>query len=581
MKLMRLWWLLWVFSIPALGSERTIAEQEKQYQDHLNWAKGAQQSIPDKAKGQLNIADYCDDAECIRQVHNPPQKALNNAAIERQKAPQFLSNPTAGSVKSSFDKGRPTLSADPAFQFSLLGQSNAYEITHGISNPYVDCERGTQCIIEQIARQCHRPTHNTVPCNKVPIATVVSRSPIYYCPSGWTKRGVQCERTVQQCRYDGANLVTQAGGNSTCPSIGTSYVWNGKRVTPSQGFRKGALKKHINWGGCKGTNWRKNYEICGPIKQTIRANMRCSPGYTPSGRNCVKNIMTWRTQCQLLDACQVVSQRCIEGAATRIINGIPTRLNCWKYQVNHRCDFPDSCARFAPDCKISSTRCKTLQNGVCVEEEVHKSCPRKTCSATRLECLEVTFCLDGDCYDATPSPSDDFNKSAAGLAALSDAAKGLGDPPLIFKGTGMQCTDKAFGFADCCKDSGWGTDVGLARCSDDEKALGQAKQQGLTIALGSYCAKKVLGACLRKKKGYCVFDSKLARIVQEQGVRSQLGLSLGSAKSPQCNAITPEQLQKINFSRIDFSEFYRDMHSNTNLPSAREIQERLRSSYQP
>ncbi len=134
------------------------------------------------------------------------------------------------------------------------------------------------------------------------------------------------------------------------------------------------------------------------------------------------------------------------------------------------------------------------------------------------------------------------------------------------------------GFADCCKNGGWGTDAGLAQCSDDEKALGQAKEKKLTIYLGSYCAKKVLGKCIRKKKAYCVFDNLLARIIQEQGVQNQLGLSLGTARNPVCGAITPEQMQQINFEDIDFSDFFGEMHSNTNLPSGQEIQNRLSSA---
>ena len=217
--------------------------------------------------------------------------------------------------------------------------------------------------------------------------------------------------------------------------------------------------------------------------------------------------------------------------------------------------------------------------GVCVQEELTKTCTVEQCSTTSLQCLDTTFCLDGDCYNGTPTQSDDFDKSAAGLAAISEAAEGLGNPPLIFTGKGMQCTDKAFGFADCCKDSGWGTGLGLAECNEEEEALGQAKEQGITIALGEYCASKVLGMCTRKKKGYCVYDSKLARIVQEQGVRGQLGINLGSAEHPLCEPITPEQLQQINFEYIDFSDFYEDMHDSTNLPSATEIQNRLQSAY--
>lgn len=580
MKLMTGLFLTWLLHTHVVAAPLTIADQEKQYQESLGWAQSAQQGITNKAQGKLNIKDYCDGVECVNQVNNPSQTGLNDSAINNQKTAEFYSDETAAAMQTNFDKGRPDIKTDPAYQYALLGQENAYEITHGISNTYVDCDSGSQCIIEHIPKQCNSPTNNNVPCTKVPVATAITGNVTYSCPSGWTRQGYNCVRTIRQCRYDTNNNVYQRGGNSNCSSLSTRYTWNGQRVYPNQGYSIGALKGSSSWGACQGSNWSRQYEICGPVRQTIKATLSCSNGFTLSGGNCIKNTITWQTQCTLLRECTPISQTCLEGRATRTINGIPTTLDCWKYQVNHRCDLPDTCSNLADDCNTTSSSCSLMQNGVCVEEEFQKSCPEKNCSTTSLQCLETTFCLDGDCYNGTPSQSNDFDKSAAGLAAISEAAKGLGDPPLIFTGKGMQCTDKAFGFADCCKNSGWGTGIGLAECSEEEEALGQAKEQGITIALGEYCASKVLGVCTRKKKGYCVFDSKLARIVQNQGVKGQLGISLGSAEHPVCDAITPEQLQQINFEHIDFSDFYDDMHSNTDLPSASEIQQRLQSAYE-
>ncbi|WP_347813923.1 type-F conjugative transfer system mating-pair stabilization protein TraN [Vibrio crassostreae] len=321
--------------------------------------------------------------------------------------------------------------------------------------------------------------------------------------------------------------------------------------------------------------------MCRPTTQTKKVTLSCSNGFSLSGGNCIKNNITWRTECNLMNSCKITRQQCIEGRATRIINGIPTTLDCWKYRVEHQCTRPNTCNVLPADCTTTSTHCSTQQNGVCIEEKVNKSCPQRRCSATQLICGEESFCLDGDCFEAMATTSNRFNESTSALAALAEAADGLGDPPMIFAGKGMKCTDAAFGFADCCKDGGWGASIGIAQCNDEEKALGQAKEQGITIALGSYCAEKVLGACIRKKKTYCVFDSKLARIIQEQGSKGQLGISLGTAKHPICGALTPEQLQGIDFERLDFSDFYDDMHRNTNLPSAKEIQERLQSAYRP
>ena len=87
-----------------------------------------------------------------------------------------------------------------------------------------------------------------------------------------------------------------------------------------------------------------------------------------------------------------------------------------------------------------------------------------------------------------------------------------------------------------------------------------------------------MNRCTRKKRSYCVYDNKLAKIIQEQGSIQQLGKRLGSAKNPNCAAITPEELGQINFEYIDFKEFYPDMRANTNLPNFDEIKKRLQSA---
>lgn len=563
--------LSWLFTAHAIASGLTIAEQEQQYQDNLGWAQSAQQDITRKANGNFNITDYCDGVECVSQVNNPPQKGLNDSAINNQKTAEFYANDTAGAMQENFDKGRPDVNTDPAYQYALLGQENAYEITHSISNTYVDCDSGTQCTVDNIPKKCYSPTNNTVPCERTPMFS--SQSVLASQPCQGTLNGNTCT----ECRYSEPSNYVHRLYYFGSPQHRLRFYWNGRQVsnvripiaqTSANGFYMGEYKRRHDYA-------TTTYAIC----RNYTVNKRCPSGYSLVGNLCVKNTISWQNQCSLTRGCELTGQSCLEGAQTRNINGVPTYLSCWKYQLDYQCSSSDTCGNLPTNCQTVSSQCSLMQNGVCVEQEFQKSCPERNCSTTSLQCLDTTFCIDGDCYDDTPTQSTDFDKSASGLAAVSAAAEGLGTPPRIFTGNGMQCTDKAFGFADCCKESGWGTGIGLAECSEEEKALGQAKEQGIAIALGEYCANEVLGVCTRKKQGYCVFDSKLARIVQEQGVKGQLGISLGSAESPLCEPITPEQLQQINFELIDFSDFYDDMHNNANLPSATEIQGRLQSAY--
>jgi len=284
----------------------------------------------------------------------------------------------------------------------------------------------------------------------------------------------------------------------------------------------------------------------------------------------------WADNCSaLLPSCTLVSDKCIEGAETRTVGGQSVYLPCWKYQKSYNCETNDTCV---PNVPIVSRTCKSKLMGVCIEYDAIQEIENKTCKESGLICGEVSFCLDGDCYEETPTQNEDFGESAAMLAAISKAAEDIGDPPLIFTGKNMRCSIKAGGLANCCKDGGWGTDVNLTSCDSEEKALNEAQSELLTIPLGSYCAEKVLGACIRKKRSYCVFDSKLARIIQQQG-KPQIGKGFGSAKNPDCSAITPEEMQGMDFSKIDFKDFYGDMQNNTNLPNTDEIKARIESAY--
>ena len=106
--------------------------------------------------------------------------------------------------------------------------------------------------------------------------------------------------------------------------------------------------------------------------------------------------------------------------------------------------------------------------------------------------------------------------------------------------------------------------------------LGKAKENKLTVSIGEFCSKKVLGVCLEKKRGYCQFDSKLAQIVQQQGRNGQLHIGFGKASSPDCRGITQTELQQINFEALDFSNFFDDLQKNKKIPDNDTLTKRVR-----
>lgn len=98
----------------------------------------------------------------------------------------------------------------------------------------------------------------------------------------------------------------------------------------------------------------------------------------------------------------------------------------------------------------------------------------------------------------------------------------------------------------------------MMQCEEEEQALAMKRGQGLCHKVGSYCANKVLGACVTKKEGWCCFPSKLGRIVNEQG-RAQIGKGWGDAEDPDCSGFTTTELGLLRFDEMDLSEFIRDI----------------------
>ena len=130
----------------------------------------------------------------------------------------------------------------------------------------------------------------------------------------------------------------------------------------------------------------------------------------------------------------------------------------------------------------------------------------------------------------------------------------------FFTGKRRACTIRLFGLANCCKNSG--LLVGLANCSAEERELAEERNGGNTHYLGKYCAKRTFfGVCIRRARAWCVFGSKLGRILQEQG-RSQLGVGWGS-----CRGLSVAEIEGIDFERLDLSEFTENLMDGGTEPA--------------
>ncbi|EJI6540835.1 type-F conjugative transfer system mating-pair stabilization protein TraN [Salmonella enterica] len=274
------------------------------------------------------------------------------------------------------------------------------------------------------------------------------------------------------------------------------------------------------------------------------------------------------------------------GTKTGIMEGKPWSLTeaCWAYRDNYVTQSADNgtCQVYVdnPACTLAARQCAFYSDeGTCLHEYATYSCESKTAGKVMI-CGGDVFCLDGECDKAQSGKSNDFGEAVSQLAALAAAGKDVaalnGVDVRAFTGQAKFCRKAAAGFSNCCKDGGWGQDVGLAQCNSEEKALGKAKKDKLTVSVGEFCSKKVLGVCLQKKRSYCQFDSKLAQIVQQQGRNGQLHISFGSSKHPDCRGITVDELQNIKFDQLDFTNFYEDLMNNQKIPDSGALTEKVK-----
>jgi conjugal transfer mating pair stabilization protein TraN len=415
---------------------------------------------------------------------------------------------------------------------------------------------------------------------------------------------------------------------------------------------------------------------------------RCDSPVLPQPSNTIRLDDTYTliqdsidtSQCDAYAAsssCDLAEHRCVEGAETRIINGLPVYKDCWHWEDRYTCISADStsdCAELVSrGCTSIATTCiESLPDGRCTLNESTYSCqisPEETREV--MDCTARSFCTNGVCFDTGFEPDADFGKAVAAMESAREAGVYIDpDTLLLFTGAGSKCTKKLGGLVNCCKggsgggagmsnqalagqmlsnagdyvasvgspymfdamfssDLPWLMDkavdawssnawspafnpslsfygvtaqvggavpagatalgsVGnvqlyfnpatfylaiavmviqeLISCEQEDQLTAMKKSQNLCVSLGSYCSSKILKVCVEKKEGYCCFNSRLARIIQEQG-RAQLGKSWGSAKSPECSGFTLAEFESLDFSQIDLTEFIREIQ-----PKAMDVQ---------
>jgi len=298
-------------------------------------------------------------------------------------------------------------------------------------------------------------------------------------------------------------------------------------------------------------------------------------------RDTTSSHVVWTESCPFdkSTATSSAGSQCVDPGGNRTItqNGrdYTQYSDCWQYSDAYvvPVNSTGNCGQLINNrnCTLAGRSCAQYEAGACMHENDTYQCQTVYQSQGML-CGGQYFCRTGDCSETDGAGDNGFDMSVSKLAGLASAGDDVKNGSQIdiraFTGQAMSCRKAVAGFSNCCVDSGWGNNAGLAHCNSEEMAIGKAKAKKVTVYVGDKCDHAVLGVCVQKSQVYCVFGSKLSRIIQEQGRRDQLHIGFGSGDSPDCRGITVPELQSISFDRINFQDFYSDLMANQKIPNA-------------
>jgi len=567
-------WFLLLFLPTAFASDVSAA-----YQDGVKTAKSNVQKPVDsihELKPQDTFKNYTDKPTQSTLYHSVTQGGAQDLTEATSSA---LAVDDAGKTVEGSFKVRPQYFISPdSYEMQKAGNiiSHAANIATGTPGSGIDCKQSQICHVDYVAQECNESTrYITKACTKVPKVTILDQpyqETQHYSGtvsprdnfSGTFLLPVSGTITAFSAHFDSHNIWR-------CRGVYTGYLQDSYVSTfhPSCGDEEGLMdyaNSNLNVSvtantpitfSFKGTSFGRwsssHYDI------TIRADLHRKVSQVDWVEDCSGQVSG--------GVCTDTKTECTEAGGTRYFDSVPVSLDCWHYNVTKQCgaSSDNNCQSLRDKgCTQRGASCRTMLGDVCAVQNEIYSCPLQKCDSYGIVCNDgSSYCLTGNCLSHQRQPDEDMAKSLSALSAVADASKQFDSKNLsIFTGHDERCSRDNLGFADCCVDNGWGQDIHLASCSDQEKKLGQDKESGVVAYVGEYSIDHLVWT--EHKKTYCSFGSKLARIIQVAG-RSQLGKSFGAAESPDCRGFTPEELQKINFSKIDFHEFYKDIEGKTHI----------------
>ena len=381
---------------------------------------------------------------------------------------------------------------------------------------------------------------------------------------------------------------------------------SGSRVSGTVEARWGRARR-CREGDGDGNGWRVSYTATVTTYATdIETDNRCGDyegdgNCEPAGSRCLETTQTpdGQTVCANTEQTYLCAGPLVKGPDCTGLRAD----GC--YQTGARCVM-----RFREHPELPDPPGADL--GACLIHESIYTCPKNISlcrqKSIAFDCDGEIRCASGDdCFDTSTEQSVDFSRVASRMAMLSDMERCLattrdgessadGYGPIEVDGTAgttagpIDCTDASGGEVTIFKGKRYRCDLNLAgfiqnccrkkglfsgACPSSTKELRARRDGARACHYVGIHKKKVFGVTLKKRKVYCCFNSKMARVIHEQS-RGQLiekGLwdvtgngGWGRAKNPFCGGMSAQQLQEIDFDAVDFSEIYSELLDGADIP---------------
>lgn len=292
--------------------------------------------------------------------------------------------------------------------------------------------------------------------------------------------------------------------------------------------------------------------------------------------------------------CTDTVKTCVS-SGVRAVEGFSVHRDCWEWSYAKSCNSPskNDCAQHSRCYSLGTVDCLLRDfYGNCINLKKEFSCKRKVAEILEFETVRYGLqekegkeglfckgvpCMDGNCIDKSYEMDGDMISSVGQLGALAQG-KNVNATFKIFEGLSSNCSKKAASYSNCCRVSqkGWGKSLG-AKCSKEEQDLADRRGKNLCVYVGK-TKNKTLGATMIVKEHYCCWGNLLEKTIQVQA-RKQLNMNFGSGGSTNCRGLTLEELGRVDFSKLDFSEVAAQMQKKIALPNTKDIENRLNDSY--